>query len=564
MDLSCPDWWEKLQAGEVPIPHIEVDETHASESVALFDSLRIPDVPGRPTFGEVGAPWGREIVRALFGALDLSDPKQPKRLINELFLLIPKKNSKTTNTAALGVVWLTRNRTAYQSGVIVAPTKDAADTCFSRAAAMVELDPELREIFHVQQHQKTLTNTQTKSTLKVKSFDMSVLTGAIPAFVVIDELHVLSTRHYAQKVLGQIRGGMISNPMAMMITITTQSTDPPMGVFKTDLEAARRVRDGKVKSQRMLPVLYEFPESVQLDPAQPWRDPKYWPYVLPNLDRSVRLDLLLELYEQDRQKGPAAEQLWLSQHLNIQIGLGVHDGRWVGADYWEAAADPSLNLQAIIDRSEVLVAGYDGGGLDDLAALAVFGRCATTKRWLAWFHAWAYPDVLKARPQIAELLRDFEHQGDLTICDSGQPQQEFRDVTDLLIMLSNTGKMPTENAIGFDPWGVHDLGAMLEEAGLGQKIINVPQGYKLSSAIWGMERKLRDGMMRHCGRPMMNWVLGNAKSEMKGGNVYVSKSTAGKAKIDPLVAGFNAYALMSRNPVVGGSYLEHSAELVVL
>jgi phage terminase large subunit-like protein len=109
--------------------------------------------------------------------------------------------------------------------------------------------------------------------------------------------------------------------------------------------------------------------------------------------------------------------------------------------------------------------------------------------------------------------------------------------------------MPEEAAIGLDPFGVT---AMIEELigrGIEEKqLLGVAQGYKLNGAVLGLERKLADGTIEHDGSAMMNWVVGNAKVEKRGNAVLVTKQIAGKAKIDPLIAAFNAVMLMARNP----------------
>jgi len=305
----------------------------------------------------------------------------------------------------------------------------------------------------------------------------------------------------------------------------------------------------------MLPVLYEMSEAMQTAAEAPWRDPANWPMVLPNLGRSIELPRLVELYDQAREKGDAAERLWASQHLNVQIGLALHTDRWRGADYWLKAAEPGLSLEEIMDRSEVCTVGIDTGGLDDLFGLAVIGRCKETGRWLAWCHAWCHESVLQRRKEIAPTLKGFEADGDLTVCPSGQTM--LREVTEIVGDLRDAGLLPAEGAVGCDTYMRSVVIDELAAFGIvAPQLAAVQQSTKLSPAIWGVEWKLEDGTLRHGGQPIMAWCVGNAKAEQKGNAVSINKQESGKAKIDPLLALFAAYEMMARNPEAAGGSLD--------
>ena len=46
----------------------------------------------------------------------------------------------------------------------------------------------------------------------------------------------------------------------------------------------------------------------------------------------------------------------------------------------------------------------------------------------------------------------------------------------------------------------------------------------------------------------MAWAVSNARVEPKVNAIVITKQASGTAKIDPLMAAFNAIALMSTNP----------------
>ncbi|MBD2842698.1 terminase large subunit [Erythrobacter rubeus] len=547
-DFSCPDWWERMQAGKNLIPDLPLDEKLKNRAVAIFNKLKLPDVSGNPPMREAAGDWARDIVAALLGSVTADG----YRHVRKLLCMVPKKNSKTTNAGAIAVTALLMDVAPNQTYYLFGPTQAIAQRGFDQASGMILADPVLKARFAIRAHIKLIEDLVTGSTLRVQTFDEKVATGAIPKGIIVDELHILGKVHYAERVLGQLWGGMVSKPDAFMLLITTQSDEPPAGVFKAELDLARGIRDGRItgKAAVTLPVLYELPEDVQTDPDQPWRNTEIWPLVLPNLGRSVRLDLLEQQFAEAIEKGDAELARWASQHLNIEIGMGLHSQRWRGADYWLGGAEEGLTLDDLLVRCEVAVIGIDGGGLDDLTGVDVLGRERETGHWLSCSRAWVMREVLDLRKDIAPRLRDFEAAGHLTLCDGAT--EDVEGVAAVAKQVLESGLLPDRGAVGLDPLAVGGLVDALVGAGLeDEQLVAIGQGFKLSSAVWTAERKLRDGTLRHDGSDMMNWCVGNAKAEQRGNAVYITKQAAGKAKIDPLVALFNAVKLMERNPVAG-------------
>lgn len=538
-DFACPDWEQRLRDGRSLVPDLPLDDAEAARAVAIFDKLRLPDVPGQPLLADAAGEWQRDIVRPIFGSLI-----DGVRMVPEVFCMVPKKNNKTTGGAGITMTALLMNNRPRAEFIYVGPTHEVSDQAFQQTAGMIEADEYLSKRFHIAHHIKMITDLRNKARLKIKTFDMKVVTGSKPVFVLLDELHLMATIPNAARIIVQIREGMPA-PESVLVMITTQSDEPPAGVFKSELKYARGVRDGRIKNGRVLPIMYEFPEAMQK--SGEWRDPAYWPLVNPNLGRSISLEKLKSTYQAAVEKGDEDLRLWASQRLNVEIGVALHDDRWLGADYWEGATDPLITLDSLIENSDCIVFGIDGGGLDDLFGLAAIGRDKITRDWRLWAHAWAHPDVLKRRMEIADRLRDFAADGHLTICE--EPTQDIREVANIIQRVRDAGLLPEKAGVGLDPVGV---AAMVDElaarAIAGDQVVAVAQGYRLSGAVWGMERKLKDGTLWHDGSPMMAWCVGNAKVEQRGNAVIITKQASGKAKIDPLIAAFDAATLMSRNP----------------
>ncbi len=546
---ACPDWELRLKNGRGIIPPPMFPEV-AEQALEIFKMLTMVDVIGQPTFGEVCDQFVFDFVAAIFGALDV---EAGRRLVREVLMLIPKKNGKSTIAAGIMITALILSKRDYDEMLILAPTKEVADNAFAPARGMIKADKALEALLHIQDHTQTITNMLTKATLRVVAADTGTVGGKKASWILIDELWLFGKRVGAEDMFREACGGLASRPEGIVIKLTTQSDEPPAGVFKKDLERARNVRDGLRVDNALLPVLYEFSERDLL--AKAYMDPANWYQVIPNLGKSVDEEFLARSLATAQEEGEGSVRGFLSKYFNVEIGQTLRGDRWRGADFWEAAGDRVLTFEELLRRSEVITAGIDGGGLDDLLGLALAGRCRQTRKWLFWAHAWAHRIVLTTRKDIASRLMDFVKDGDLTIVEF--PGDDVAQVADYLCKVRDAGLMPPDDqpGIGVDTAGIGDIVDELLAPGRDfkeEQIVGVSQGWKLGGAIKTMERKVAGGELVHGGQPLMAWCVGNAKIVQAGNATYVTKQASGTAKIDPLMAGFNAVTLMSRNPAAVG------------
>ncbi|WKL57249.1 terminase large subunit [Asticcacaulis sp. ZE23SCel15] len=539
---ACLDWRVRIVERRSLIPSpLFADE--GEEALKVFKSLRIVDAPDSPTFGEACEPWVFDFVRAIFGAYNA---ETGERLIREFFLLISKKNSKSTIAAGIMITALVRNWRRSAELLILAPTLEVANNAFNPARDMVRIDPDLSALMHVSEHTKTIKHRITDAELKVVAADSGTVTGKKASFVLVDELWIFGQRPDADAMLREATGGLVSRPEGFVVWLSTQADKPPTGVFKSKLSYARDVRDGVVVDTSFLPVLYEFPEDMIA--AEDYLKPEFFYITNPNIGRSVSINWLISEMVKV-QRGDASELLvFLSKHLNVEIGLRLRNDRWRGADYWNNGADTTLTLDELIARSEVVTVGIDGGGLDDLIGVSFIGREKQTRRWLCWSCAIANPQVTSVRKDIATELEGFAKEGSLIFLVVPE------DVTYLISLIERVkaaGLLPDKNAVGIDP---NNIAAIIEALiGIGiteDQISRLRQGPALAPAMYGLERKLTDSTLSHDGSALMVWVVGNAKVEMRGNSGMITKQVSGRAKIDPLIALFCAAILMSWNPEV--------------
>jgi phage terminase large subunit-like protein len=289
-----------------------------------------------------------------------------------------------------------------------------------------------------------------------------------------------------------------------------------------------------------------------------YRQPKNFFISNPNLGASVDENFLVDEMAKAERAGKASLVNFEAKHLNIAVGMALRADGWVSAEIWGRGIERGLTLDTILERSEVITIGIDGGGLDDLLGIGLIGREKKTKRWLCWSHALISDIGIERRKANRELYDAFERDGDLTKFEYSNPapgdnQQiafNIQYVVDLVQRVKEAGLLAQ---VGVDAAGIGAIVDALADIGVTQdaeKLDAVRQGIGLMNAIKSIEIKLADYSFRHGGSKMLEWCMGNLRVIPTRTAMMVARDEAGFGKVDPAMAVFNAAHLMTMNPKV--------------
>lgn len=540
-NYSTPDWAERLENGGFPVDMEKLEpllnQDRAKKALQIFLRMKVPDVAGQPTNEQATGEWFQNIVRTSAGGLQ----KDGSQIVQTLLTLVPKKNGKSSQAAALMLTLVLISPRPNAEFLLIGPTQEIASIAYRQAEGIILADATLRSKFRIRQHLKRIEHIDSGCYLSIKSLDAKTVTGSKAAVTLVDECHLLTSEE-AGRVIGQLKGAAAGIKESQLLLITTHSDKPESGWWKQELNKARKVRDGKAPDiEFYLPLTWEVPPKYCDNLVQACQ-PEVFSMVNPNLGRSVSMDWLKSAAKEALVTGEEELKRFLSQHLNLQVsGFTFTDDQWAGTEVWDSGARMALNWEWIINNCDQLAFGFDGGGADDLTSLAVIGR--NGNEWYCATKSWVEPIALERRKSIAPLLKDFESEGDLKICASGQ------DVTEIGKFIKNAWDNGKLAALGCDPHGIAaELAEHLEnDLQLPTDVlIAVPQGFRLRSGYLSLERKLKQNRLFHADQAVLNWAVSNTRQDKQTG--LVTKKLSGVGKIDPVVALATAAMILNEAP----------------
>ena len=199
---ACLDWEERIVQGKSLMPCKPLFPSVADIALRAFNELILVDVIDSPKMGEVTRDWVLEFVQAIFGAYN---PATKRRLIREFFLLISKKNTKSTIAAGIMMIALILNDRISAELILLAPTKEVADNSFNPIRDFIKADEELSSVMNVSEHTKTVTHLGTGATLKVIAAESNAAAGKKASIILIDEVWLFGKRANAESMFREAK-----------------------------------------------------------------------------------------------------------------------------------------------------------------------------------------------------------------------------------------------------------------------------------------------------------------------------------------------------------------------
>ncbi len=456
-------------------------------------------------------PWQAAIVGNLFGWVE---EKTGHRRYREAFVLVPRKNGKTSLAAGIVLYLLLCDGEPGAQVYSAAAEQSQAALIFRHAMQMIALRSDLSTRTRVYRAFKSIEVPETGSIFRALTADAQTKHGLSVHGAVIDELHAHPTRD----LVDVLQTGTGSRRQPLMVHITTSDYER-VSICNEKYEYAKKVRERTIDDSSFMPVVYEA--SVD----DPWDSVKTWKKANPNLGVSVREDYL-ERECAKAKESPAYLNTFLRLHLNIRTNADVaaFDMR-----HWDACrGEKGFQALATELEGQECFAGLDLASTEDLVAFVlVFPGAGNAVLPFFWCpKAGAVGRERRHRVPYTAWARD----GFLNLTDGNATDVDHVERT--VIELSKHYRI---QCLGFDRFGAAQVVNHLQDAGI--EVVLHGQGFvSMNAPSKHLDVLVRSGALRHGGHPVLTWMASNLMWEKDAADNWKPSKKKSREKIDGMTA----------------------------
>lgn len=477
------------------MPHIKGDWAARGEAIKLED-------------------WQVFILASIFGWVHQQTSKRRFRVAD---LFVPRKNSKSTLAAGIGLYMLAADGEFGAEVYSGATSQDQALEVFRPASLMASASLAFLDYYGVSVRASNLAVINNNS--KFEPVIGKPGDGASPSCWVVDEYH----EHKSSDLYDTGKTGMGARSQPLLLVITTAGTDIGGPCYSHQVEL-QKILEGVIVNDQRFGIIFG------IDPEDDWTDPAVLRKANPNFGISVDEQFLLAA-QRDAITDPRQQNTFKTKHLNV----------------WCAAASPWLNVHELQQAgdTELTLEGEDWDGC--VSSLDLASKIDIASRvHLCWKgsgeerHYFAFsknyvPEKLLEKPEKQHYV-GWVKEGNL-IATPGNMIDLQQIQEDLVADASVVGI----REVAKDPWGGHQLGANLQNEGF--EVVDVPQTVSnLSEPMKMISALLSAGRFHHDGNPCYVWQMSNVECKPDRNDNIFPRKARDDNKIDAAVATIIAMA----------------------
>ena len=518
--MKKPDWADRVERNTAPfekgVYYFDWEEAHKRvEFIEAF--CRYPEGPKAGQLVELDQ-WQKEEV--IYPAFGWKESATGLRRFRQVFLFIPRKNAKTTLVSFLGLSVLFQDGEQRAQLYCAAAERGQAKLIYDALTSMVNSEPRLLKRLNV--YKNELKYPKYDSYLKVLSAEAGSKHGFNSHAVFFDELHTQKKRD----LWDVLNSSMLSREQPITFVMTTAGTDVNSLCYE-QYEYAKKVRDGIIEDDRILPIIYEA------EAGDDWHDPKVWKKANPGLGTTISEKNFRIEYDKAA-KNPAAVNTFLNLHLNMWTTAAE---RWITDDDWKACAG-GFSMDEVKDLP--CWAGLDLASTRDLNAFSALWVDKVRRKY--YLKVWHF--VNRATATDKNMTKgvdylDFQSEGSVIITEGNATDYDF--IYDWISKFSEENKI---ESIAYDRQYASYIAPKLAERGL--RVEPFGQGWvSLSFPTKQFEIEVMKRNIVHNGERCMRWQMGNVTLQRSvTGDVKVIKDRAKPhKKVDGVVSSIMAFGI---------------------
>ncbi len=463
-------------------------------------------VPGNPPF--VLEPWQKDIFGTLFGWKRLDG----LRRYRAAYLEVARGNGKSMMCVAIAGILLFVDDEPGAEIVSAAGTREQAHEVFDPFKINVLSNSILARRSRCYLNSITRLDPSTGFPIgvyKAVSADAGGNHGGSAYGIIFDELHVQKNRD----LWDVLHSSKIKRAQPLSVAITTAGFDKHSICYE-QRTYAEKVRDGSLKDDKFLPVIYAA------DPEDDWKDPETWKKANPNWGVSIDMAKLAEECERAKEV-PGYENTFKRLHLNIWT---EQDSRWFSMESWNKCGGSfaEANLEG-----EECIGALDLSTTTDITAFELY--FPKQRAVLSYF--WIPQENIHLRVKRDRVPYDVWARDGSLFTTAGNSV----DYVPVRAHINALNKRFRILKIARDRWNASDITNQLQ--GDGFEIVDFGQGYaSMSPAGKELERLILSGELQHGNHPVLNWMASNVTVEQDAaGNLKPSKGKS-RERIDGIVA----------------------------